>query len=91
MFSVVIPAKNEAKNIKRCIRSVFNSVQKKAVVEIIVVDNGSTDGTADIAKSEGAIVFIDKRANVSGLRNLGASKASFNFLCFIDADCQAIL
>jgi glycosyltransferase involved in cell wall biosynthesis len=90
MFSVIIPAKNEALNISRCINSIYKSTKNQGKVEIIVIDNGSTDKTVAIAKSKGAIVFTDKTANVSGLRNLGASKASHNIIAFIDADCEAL-
>jgi glycosyltransferase involved in cell wall biosynthesis len=89
MYSVIIPAKNESSNIARCIRSIKLSITSGEPVEIIVVDNGSTDNTVDIAKKEGARVIIDRTANLSELRNLGAQYASFDTIGFIDADCEA--
>ena len=47
-FSVIIPAYNEAAHIKRCIESVKANANEKLKSEIIVVDNGSTDGTIEI-------------------------------------------
>ncbi len=90
MFSVIIPAKNEERNIRRCVKSVFNSVCSDAVVEVIVVDNGSVDDTVRVASSEGAVVLVEPHANVSELRNLGAAIASHDILGFIDADCEAL-
>lgn len=90
MYSVIIPAKNESKNIARCIQSVLNSVKDRSSIEVIVVDNGSFDTTVEIAKKEGARVFVRKNVNISALRNFGVEKASYNIIGFIDADCDAL-
>lgn len=55
--------------------------------EVIMVDNGSTDRTKDIAKEFGAKVLEAPHLKVSGLRNLGAKNAEGEFLAFVDADC----
>jgi GT2 family glycosyltransferase len=54
---------------------------------VIVIDNGSTDGSREIAEKSGALVLADKTKNVSGLRNLGALRAKGDILAFVDADC----
>lgn len=90
MYSVIIPAKNESRNIARCIRSVFNSAKDRSSVEVIVIDNGSSDRTVEIAKKEGTRVFVRKDVNISALRNFGVGKASYNIIGFIDADCEAL-
>ncbi len=88
MFSVIIPAKNEAGMIGQCIRSINDkSNYPKNDFEIIIVDNGSSDNTVDIAQSEGAIVFVKPGLTISGLRNFGASISKGSILVFIDADC----
>jgi len=54
--------------------------------EIVVVDNGSTDNTVEIAQEYGAKVFNKPELNISGLRNYGASVAKGSVFAFIDAD-----
>ena len=86
-FSIVIPAKNEEKNIDRCLDSILRVDWDPCGFEIIVVDNGSADNTVSIAKEKGAHVFIKPEATISGLRNFGASKANGQIIAFLDADC----
>lgn len=85
-ISVVIPTKNEEFNIDRCIKSVTRS-NSSLDVEIIVVDNESTDQTVSIAKHLGARVFRTGPER-SSQRNLGAQKAKGQYLLFLDADME---
>src|SRR5256885_12987189 len=48
LVSVIIPARNEARNVERCLKSVLAT--RYAPIEVIVVDDRSTDGTADIVE-----------------------------------------
>ena len=59
------------------------------LIEIIVVDNGSTDRTREIAIEYNAKLLRDDLKNVSGLRNLGVEKSTGEIIAFIDADCAA--
>lgn len=80
-ISVIIPALNEEKSIKACIKSVKNIEP----FEIIVADGGSTDRTKEIAKQEGAIVIQSQRGR--GIQmNMGASIANGDILLFLHAD-----
>lgn len=83
MVSVIVTTKNEASHIASCLQSIKN--QSYADVEIIVVDNGSSDKTKTIAKTFGASVF-DKGPERSAQRNFGAEKAHGKYLLFLDAD-----
>ena len=89
MISIIIPAYNEEKHIEACLTSIFNVDYPKAGYEIILVDNGSTDRTREIAGQFDIAIFTDQDKNVSGLRNLGVKYAKGEILAFIDADCLA--
>lgn len=81
-LSVVITTRNESANIANCIHA-FDDYRSE--VEIIVVDNQSSDDTKDIARRLGAIVF-DKGPERSAQRNLGWRKASSEWVIVLDAD-----
>jgi glycosyltransferase involved in cell wall biosynthesis len=85
-FSVIIPAFNAAATLTRAIESV--RTQSWPAHEIIVVDDGSSDATADIARQYGDAVRLIRQANsgVSVARNAGASAATGDWLAFLDAD-----
>jgi glycosyltransferase involved in cell wall biosynthesis len=83
---VIIPALNEEQFIGDLIDSInLNSYKEK---EIIVVDDGSTDNTVEIAKSKGAKVFVNSpgRRGPSFGRNFAAKKTNAEILCILDAD-----
>ncbi len=85
--SIIVPAFNEEQHIKQCLDSLFALNSNNLKIEVIVIDNGSTDNTAEIAQHCGATVKIQPYVNVSALRNLGASISGGNLLAFVDADC----
>jgi len=85
--SIIIPAYNEEKYLPSCLQALADLDYEKELVEIIVVDNGSTDRTVKIAKAFGCRIFVDGAKTVGGLRNLGASKSTGEILAFVDADC----
>jgi len=90
-ISVIVPAYNEERYLGKtlkCIQKAKEFLLKKDAVttEIIVVDNGSTDSTSDIAFSFGARVVTETKHNIARVRNAGASLAKGNVLVFIDAD-----
>lgn len=85
--SIIIPAKNEETNIGSCLDSVFAIDYPRDRYEVILVDNGSTDATVEIAERRGAKVFSVPNAKISALRNFGASQAQGQILAFLDADC----
>ena len=86
-ISIVIPAFNEADYIEATLASVHEVVkQYPGEVEVIVVDNNSTDGTGDIARRCGARVVFEAKNQIARARNAGAAVASGDYLVFIDAD-----
>jgi glycosyltransferase involved in cell wall biosynthesis len=86
-FSIIIPAKNEEKNIGNCLDSINAMHFEPHRFEVLVVDNGSSDRTVEIAWARGARVFEKPGLTISGLRNFGAGEAKGEVLAFLDADC----
>lgn len=88
LVSVVVPAFNAAKTIIRTLLSV--DAQDYGNLEIIVVDDGSTDGTADIASSfpsdRELRVFCQPNGGVASARNRGLREAKGDWVAFLDAD-----
>jgi glycosyltransferase involved in cell wall biosynthesis len=86
--SVVIPAYNAERVLARAIRSAL--AQTLRPLEIIVVDDGSTDGTYDVAASFGpeVTVFRQKNTGPSGARNFGIENAKGEWIAFLDSDDQ---
>jgi len=85
-ITVIIPAYNAAAFIKRSIDSVLT--QRHSAQEIIVVDDGSTDGTGEIVKKYGQRVryMYQENRGVSAARNRGIREASGEWIAFLDAD-----
>ncbi|MCH7808471.1 MAG: glycosyltransferase family 2 protein, partial [Planctomycetes bacterium] len=85
-ISVVIPAYQAASLLRRTVGDVLN--QTLAPSEIIVVDDGSTDATAEVARSFGERVHYvyQENAGVAAARNRGIAAASAEWIAFLDAD-----
>ena len=90
MFSVVIPTLNEEKFLPLLLKDLSNQSYKE--FEVIVVDGNSEDKTKKEAKKFTKklklSIINSKKRNVSYQRNLGASKAKYQYLVFIDADSR---
>ncbi len=87
LFSVVIPTYNRAEFIVKTLQSVIR--QSDGRFEIIVVDDGSSDNTADVVKeqSDSRIkYFYQENRERAAARNLGVQKASGLFITFLDSD-----
>lgn len=85
--SVVVPAYNAAATIESCVAALKAQTVCPDCYEIIIVDDGSLDGTADIAAKMGAHVIRQKRKRPAAARNAGIQAASGEIVCFTDADC----
>jgi glycosyltransferase involved in cell wall biosynthesis len=92
LFSVVIPVRNEEENVRKCLDSVRRMKFAPEMFEVIVVDNGSTDGTKEVAASFRETLplqILDKpNAYIAAVRNAGAAVARGRYLAFLDADCE---
>lgn len=86
MISFIIPTLNESEHIKNTICSIKSAVLSCISHNIIVVDNGSSDRTAEIAEENGASVYQRPNYTIASNRNYGANKSSSEILVFLDAD-----
>ena len=84
-ISVIIPTYNEAANIDRLVTTLCQYAGKQ-VVEILVVDANSPDGTATIAQGAGATVLMAPKTGRAAQMNYGASRATGEVLYFVHAD-----
>ncbi|MEJ2409320.1 MAG: glycosyltransferase [Novosphingobium sp.] len=89
LVSVIIPVWNGRDVIGRCLTALRRQSLPREQFEVIVVDNGSTDATVDIARSfEGVEVLVERRPGSYAARNLGLGRACGRFVAFTDADCR---
>jgi glycosyltransferase involved in cell wall biosynthesis len=86
-LSVVIPVHNGGHDFERCLRRLRDSVGADFDFELIVVDDGSTDGSADVARAFGARVLCNGGTKgPASARNEGAKAATTELVFFLDAD-----
>lgn len=83
-ISVVIPALNDAPMLRRCLAALAD--QKVAPFEVIVVDNGSTDDTAEVARAAGARVVYQPIKGIPRASSTGYDAARGDIIARIDAD-----
>ena len=87
VFSVVVPAWNESACIEKTLISIYRARSAQTHTgEVIVVDNNSSDDTAEVARTAGAIVVFEPVNQIAKARNAGAAAARGKWLVFIDAD-----
>lgn len=86
-YSLIIPAYNEQQMLPGTLSAVHDAMQAVDVTgELIVVDNNSTDQTAQVAREHGAQVVFEPINQISRARNSGARVAQGQYLIFVDAD-----
>ena len=87
MLSFIVPAYNEERDLPRALAAIRAAAEASTQpYEIIVVDDASTDATAQIAKSAGAIVVPVHYRQIAAVRNAGARAARGDVFFFVDAD-----
>ena len=86
-YSVIIPAFNEELLLPRTLAMLERAMERLSFPgEVIVVDNNSSDRTAEIARERGARVVHEPENQISRARNTGARAALGDYLMFLDAD-----
>ena len=89
VISVIVPIYNVEKYLERCVESIVNQTYKK--LEIILVDDGSTDSSSEICDKWGRIdsrIVVVHQINMGSpaAKNTGLKKASGDYIAFVDAD-----
>lgn len=85
LVSVIIPTKNSSRTLESCLKSIKNQTYKN--IEIIVVDNFSSDDTKQIALKYTDKVY-EKWPERTSQKNYGIEKSSWEYICFIDSDME---
>lgn len=80
--SIIIPALNEAQSITE----VLSAIPPQTAHEVIVVDGGSTDGTVEVARAQGATVITESRRGYGWACQSGSEYAAGEILVYMDAD-----
>lgn len=84
-LSIIIPAYNAESSIRHCL----NSIPIREDIEVIVIEDGSADNTAEVLKEfedRCKVVYLLKNSGVSVARNLGMDEATGDYITFLDAD-----
>ena len=90
-YTLVIPAWNEAAFLGATLdaaRDAMDAVRPRHAGTLVVVDNNSTDATAEIARAGGATVVFEPVNRIASARNAGARAATGDALVFVDADTR---
>ncbi|MCC3765902.1 glycosyltransferase family 2 protein [Glycomyces sp. TRM65418] len=86
-WTVIVPCHNAVKTLRRCIEAV--QTQSRRPGEVVVVDDASDDGTAEIAEALGCkVIRVEPNRGPAAARNRGAAEAAGEVLFFLDADIE---
>lgn len=85
-ISIAIPTYNEEENISRCLSSVFEQDYPVDLLEVFVLDGGSTDRTVELAKQYPIIYLFNEKRDAESAKVLGLSQATGDLFFYLDAD-----
>jgi len=88
LASIIVPVYNGAKTLDACLTALSAQAVEKDRHEVIVVDDGSTDGSAEVAARYEVTVIRQEHAQAASARNRGAQQAHGEILLLTDADCE---
>lgn len=87
--AIIVPVRDGEDEVSPCLAAVEVAVQRfGGSAEVIVVDNGSRDGSAEVAAGFPVTVVCEERPGVSNARNRGIASSRAPIVCFLDVDCQ---
>lgn len=89
-MSIVVPVYNDRSNLTECLAAIRATALPGS--EIIVIDDASTDGSGEVARSAGAITIrLDQNSGPAAARNHGAARARGDVVFFVDSDVAVAL
>lgn len=88
-ISVIVPAKDAEETLPACLRALAQQTLSPGEYEVIVVDDGSSDRTAEVAERQQVHCVRQSNRGPAAARNAGAAVAEGALLVFTDADCEA--
>lgn len=88
-ISVIVPVRNGEQTIGLCVDAILSQRDLQKTIEVIVVDNASSDGTRNILRdyADRIIVCSESIRGASAARNAGIRQAKYDLIAFTDADC----
>lgn len=89
-YSVIVPAYQAAATLPACLAALAKQSVAPDAYEVIVVDDGSADETASVARAAGVTTIVQPHAGAATARNRGAAEARGDLLLFTDADCAPV-
>ncbi|MGE5603570.1 MAG: sugar transferase [Nitrososphaerales archaeon] len=89
-YSVIVPAYQAAATLPACLAALARQTVDPATYQVIVVDDGSSDATADVGRRAGVTTIVQAHAGAAAARNRGAAAAEGDLLLFTDADCEPV-
>lgn len=88
-ISVIVPFHNERQHLERCVHALSSQTYPQNRYELILVDNASTDGSADTLHDQPITLLHEPVRSSYAARNLGVRHARGHLLAFTDGDCEA--
>src|SRR5215212_9084481 len=86
VVSFIVPVRNDAERLERCLASIRRADYPHDRLELVVADNGSTDGSDRVAREAGALVLSLPRLRVAEMRNRAVAASRGDVIAFVDAD-----
>ena len=89
-LSIIVPVYNRQDKIKRCLDSILNQLNES--IELIIVNDGSTDNTDEIIKQyikdkpKNILYYTKQNAGIAHTRNFGIEQAHGKYIMFVDSD-----
>jgi glycosyltransferase involved in cell wall biosynthesis len=89
-ITIAIPTYNEKENIERCLSSIFNQNYPKDLLEVLVIDDISTDNTIELANKYNVKIIVSGNKDAEISKMIGLHNASGELFMYLDADIELV-